>query len=408
MPFFSQVFTYGNKPFPSALFPLFVAKLLHASATVMTHFFMPLFLFRWGSEYLPGLGLTLSSFQQGMITVGGFLLLQHILIFGWSPVASGLIRRIGYRNGMIVGQACNIAFLAVLQVVEAHPLLLLVALMIEAVKVPLFWTSYHSLFAQSALHANMGKSVGTIEFFTRLIHVALPAVAGLVIATFGFSSLFLIGLCIQLVSMMVLTLVREPDEPRLLTSIRWSLRKRPQVTINLQLAQGGKYFVDALQYVWPLFVVLLVGSVEQVGYLYSIVFFLSLILIYFAGWSIDHQRSRRPLLFSGGVLSMLWLGRAAVVSPWAVLGIDAVDKLMASIFVPYYDAMVYKSAKGKYVLDFFTQRESIISLAAIVFWTIFVGYFMLFGAWQPLMVLGSVGMILATRVKESTATNKRR
>ena len=52
----------------------------------------------------------------------------------------------------------------------------------------------------------MGESVGTMEFFTRLLQAAIPAISGLIIVRFGFSYVFFISLFFQGLSAVMLFL----------------------------------------------------------------------------------------------------------------------------------------------------------------------------------------------------------
>lgn len=400
MPKFSHFFFHSHSLFSRNFKFLFLAKLFHATASILTFFFFPVFLFNLGKD-TPLLSFApVGDFQKGMIAVGTYFLFQRFVILLINQPIGKFIGRIGYRNGMILGQVMNIIFLSIMQFVSDNPWFIILALAIESFKVPLFWTSYHSLFANTAIYKNMGKSVGTVEFFTRLLHVALPAISGFIIVTFGFSTLFLVSLSLQFVSMMILFLVEQPPSVSITSFLEQFTIFKPYKSKSLLFGLAGRYVVESLQFLWPFFVVLLIGSVEEVGFLYSVVFFLSLLMIYFSGWYVDHQKGRRPLLLSGALMGALWLGRATVTTPWGVIALDTVDKLLASIFYPFYDSLLYKGAKGKFTLAYFVYRERVLSATGVLFWLIFVLYFSFFENWQPLMMIGFIAMPLALQLRD--------
>lgn len=405
MPLLSQFFFHSHQVFPRKLQVLFVAKLLHASGNVLTTFFLAIFLFKIGEQVSFPLISTLSTFQKGMIVLGGFFFLERLVMLFTNKPMSKLIVSIGYRNGMIVGQLFNLVYLLTLQFVESYPLVLFVSLVIEAIKIPIFWNSYYSLFAKNAVYKNMGKSVGTIEFFTKLLQVGLPALLGFMVANFGFSYVFLIGLGLQFVSMLTLLLVENVKQSPGSLDTQLQIFEKANLK-KFKLAIAGRYFVDSLHFLWPFFVFLLIGSVEEVGFIYSFVFFLSLLLTYFTGWYVDHQKSRKPFIMSGLLLAGLWVGRTVVASVWGIIFLDTIDRLASSIFNPFYDSLMYKGAKERYTLAYFVYREQQMCKAAVLFWTLFLGYFLLSAHWQGFLLLGLLGMTLSVRLSDHIFPSK--
>lgn len=405
MPSLSRFFFHSPKVFPRKLQVLFVAKLLHASGNVLTTFFLAIFLFSIGEQvHFPILG-DLSVFQRGMLVLGGYYLLERIVVILTNKRVSRLIVRIGFRNGMIAGQVLNLMYLLCLQFVQEHPWILLISLVIEGIKIPLFWNSYHSLFAKNAVFKNMGKSVGTIEFFTKLLQVVLPALLGFMVLNFGFSTVFLIGLSLQFISMLALMFVENVKQD--VESLEHQLQRFEKADLRkFKLAISGRYFVDSLHFLWPFFVYLLLGSVEQVGFLYSFVFFLSLVLTYFTGWYVDHEKGRKPFILSGLLLAVLWVGRALVGNIWGIIALDTVDQLASSIFNPFYDSLMFRGAKEHSSLAYFVYREQHLSRSAVVFWMIFIGYFFFFVHWQAFLVIGLLGMMLSVGLSDHLFPSK--
>lgn len=385
---------------------LFFAKILHSTGLMLTHFFLPLFLFGVGKSFTIFDPLGISELQKGMMVVGGYFILQRIFVLLFNREVSEIIHRLGSRNGMIIGQVIHIACLVCYQFIAQNHFLILLAALLEGIKMPLFWSSYYTLFSNTAKYKKMGKSVGTIEFFTRLIHVMLPGVSGIIITLFGFNSLFLFGIVFQSVSLITLFFVPDTYKSNKLSLGQQLASIRLRHDHNWILSLAGRYMVDSLQSLWPFLVVFLIGSVERVGYLYSFVLFVSLICIYFAGWYIDHRKSRQPFVFSGSFLAVLWAIRAVVSSLWGIVAIDTLDKLFSSIFNPFYDSLLFRKAKGDYTLAYFVFREQVISLTALVFWGGFVIYFLFTSWWQYLMVIGFVGMLMSIRLSDQLIPEK--
>lgn len=396
----AHAFHLNHQIFPSSLKVLFVAKIFHAIGMNLAIFFLPLYLYSVGRE-LPFLAtLSLTPFQMGMLFMGGFFFIQRLLILFTSIPISVLISKIGVRNGLIFGQLLNVIILGLFSMAGDRPELFALILLLEAIKIPLFWTSYFSLFSTFAIYEKMGMSVGTIEFFTRLIQVAIPAVTGFVIMQFGFPQLFLFGMTFHLLSVAILLLMEERPVfgvPSLQEFISWL---KEQEFRKLSVSIFGKYFADSLQFLWPFFVFLLIGSVERVGVLYSLVFFLSLLAVYFVGWFVDHNRSLKPFNISGVLIGAVWVGRAYATTIWGIIVIDTFDKLAQSVYSPFYESLLLRRGKGSGALAYFTYREIIISLSGILFWAVFAIYFLFFDTWSNFLLLGVLGMLCSLQLRD--------
>lgn len=400
MPRFSSIFHYGPHIFTAKFRILFLAKIFHASGIQLTLFFLPLFLYQVGSDWqlLQELGLT--SFQQGMLTIGGYFLLQRLWVLIWSIPSSQIISRIGVRNGMIVGQVLYILTLGLFAIIPQAPVLLFITAFMEALKVCFFWNSYYSLLSKTAVYSNMGQSVGTIELFSKLLHVVIPAVSALLIIHYGFPAVFIVSMVFHIVSVIILFFFQPAVH---LTAgtwkefVKWWREKSFRL---LSFAEAGHYILTSQQLLWPFFVLLLIGSIDTVGFLYSLIFFLSLLITYFSGWYVDHSRNRRPLLFSGMVMSSLWVVRMFVSTIWSVILVDTIDKLANSVFVPFFESIFLRRGKGNSALAYFSYREVVLSFMAVVFWSLFISYFMIFESWRGFLLLGVIGSLAGIQMRD--------
>lgn len=400
MPGLLSFFQRGYRIFSLRFRILFFSKLLHSSGLQLTLLFLPLFLFQIGSETQLLDFLAFSSFQKGMLVVGGYFLLQRLWVLIWSVPASQIISWLGVRNGMIVGQMLNICTLIIFTYVKHFPELLFVTALIEGLKICFFWNSYYALLSTTAVYRNMGRSVGTIEFFTKLLHVMIPTFSAFLILNFGFNSVFIIGIVLHIVSAIVLLWLEQPSQFAPVTwkeFFHWIRERDYQV---LSIAHAGKYIVEALQLLWPFFILLLLGSVEKVGFLYSLVLFSSLLITYFSGWYFDHSKNRQPFNLSGAFLSLLWLGRMFISGLWSIVIVDTIEKLASSVFIPFYESIFLRRGKGNHALSYFAYREVILSLAGIGFWGVFMIYFLFFDSWRGFLIFGFLGMWASLQMKE--------
>lgn len=393
-----QFFFLSHKAFDPQLKWLFVAKLFHSAAMQLSLFFLPVYLFSQAKNLPFFQTLGLSQFQQGMIVIGGYFLIQRAGTLVWTMPVSALIRKIGLHYSFLIGQLLYIVVTTLYILTTHRPELLLLTALLEGIKIPLFWNTYNTIFSNTARYEHMGSNVGTLEFLTKLIHALSPWIAGSTIVLFGYSSLFVMSVVLHVLSLVCMTKLHPHQflfTPSLQQFREWL--KEPGFE-RWAVAVAGKMLHDSMQLLWPFFVFLLVGSVDEVGLMYSLVFFISLILIYFSSWYLDHRKGRQPFLFSGGVLGLLWIGRWFVAGPLQIMSLDVLDKLAHSLYVPFFDTLMFRRGRGRHALSYFTYRELLISAVGIVFWVLFIGYFWFFESWRVLLLLGLIGVILSLQL----------
>ncbi len=364
-------------------------------------FFLPIYLYQHGSSdpfwnFLPG-----SELQKGVLLLVLFYLVHRITVLLTGVEIGKLITRIGYRQSMLMGFILFAIFLSLLYI-EANPgWSLLVAAFINGLETNLFWNSYNTLISKFTLKRHMGQDLGLINFFLQLSQAIAPALGGLLVVSFGFQSLFLVGLVgvmICLIFVLQLQLKKERDTISWKEFLSWIQEKS---FLRLAISQAGRYFNDATLVFWPLYIFLILGAVDRVGFLYTFSLFLAMIVSFGVGFYIDNHHNKKPFYISGGVLSILWLLRSQVVSFWQIAIIDTFDKLSANFYAVYYDAIAIKRGKGSQALSYFVYRELIVSVIAIIFWLAVGGLFLIFpDPWWALFMLAAIGVLMGLLVKE--------
>jgi MFS family permease len=390
-------FHHSHRIFPKNLKMLFLSKLFRSVGVQFHTFFMPLFLYEIGSKFQV---FDISPFQNGMILLGMYYLFERIVVFFVTLPVSQFSARVGLRNSMVISQFLYMIVLALYVLSERNPAFLLLVILMDGIKLPLFWCSYYSLFSTQAFYKRMGESVGTVEFFTRLMQAAIPAISGLIIVQWGFSYVFFISLFFQALAVLMLFFIKETQtvtQPQL-TEMKGWLKESQFRMFGVSII--GKYASDSLQSLWPLFVLILIGSADKVGFLYFIVFFISLLLAYFAGWYVDHFKSRRPFSITGSILSSLWVARFFLSNIWTIMVVDTLGHMVNSVYSPFYDSIMLRRAKGDRAFPFFTYREIMISFAGVIFWGVFILYFVFTDSWRNFILFGFIAVLMSMQLRD--------
>lgn len=364
-------------------------------------FFFPIYLYQQGTQdpfwqFIPG-----GSLQKGILLLVLFYLVHRLTVTLTVIPVGKIITKIGYQRAMLIGFSLFALFLSLLYWRENPGWLLLAAAVVSGLETDFFWSSYFTLISKFTLRNQLGQDLGLLNFFLQLAQVVAPAVGGSLIITLGFKSLFLVGIVGILMAMLfVLGLQIEPERDVVSWAefISWV---KERSFLQLAVSQVGRYFNDSALVFWPLYIYLILGSVDRVGFLYTFSLFLAMIVSLGAGFYIDQRQSKKPFYVSGGVLSVLWVLRTQVISFWQIAIIDTIDRLTASFYALYYDTIAFKRGQGSQALSFFVYRELIVSMVAVIFWVLLGSLFLIISRpWEVLFIGASVGVLLGLLVKE--------
>ncbi len=375
--------------------PLFFATLLRNIADQLVGVFLPLFLFTIGRDLNVFEFLGVTPFISGVLFAVVYYGAQRLTMAIVAFPASRLIFRMGYLKSMILG----VTFLALnflgLFMAESDPRILTITAVFGGLFLFFYWTAHDSLFALEINVKEIGRGVGAMAFLTKLAQIVTPAVAGIVIALWGYPTLFLVGLAFLLASVVPFAFVRSSPiyhRPSFAEFVVWVKEFRFR---KFALVQFGMYMDIVAILLWPIYVMVFLGKIQNVGFLFSFALFLSLILTYLAGWFVDHKKGKRMYIASGAVISVSWIMRLFVRGIWDILGVEFLEKLAGSVYAPCYDSFLCRRAKGRSVLAFYVYKEVLLSVSAVILWTLVFGFFLLPVAWETVFLLGAVGVVLS-------------
>ncbi|MBU0576048.1 MFS transporter [Patescibacteria group bacterium] len=364
-------------------------------------FFFPIYLYIHGTsdpfwQFLPG-----SELQRGVSLLVLFYLIHRLTVLFTGIGIGKITTKIGYVKAMSIGFSLFALFLSLLYMNHNPGWILLLAAFINGLETNFFWNSYFTLMSKFALNKHVGQDLGLLQFFLQIAQAIAPALGGLLIVSFGFPSLFMVGLVgvlIALIFVLQLDLKKEHDVVSWGEFLSWT---KEGTFLRLSLAYAGQYLNNATLVLWPLYIFLILGSIDRVGILYTLSLFLAMILSFAVGFYVDHRKNKKPFYLSGSLLSLLWLLRVQVVSFWQIAMIDTIDKITANFHWLFFDSISMKRGQGGQAFSYFVYRELITSLAAILFWLIVGGLFLFLSQpWLALFVLAAVGVMFSLLIKE--------
>jgi hypothetical protein len=384
---------------------LFAVRVIRDLVAKISLFFLPIFLFNLGYHQLSeATGFFFTPFQLGIITLAGYYFIARVVVLLLSMPLAKVMQKMGIAHTFAFGHLFTILAFALLMFTTQYPWLIWLAALAEGFQIVLFWTPYHVLLARNTSKSHVGQDLGLQQFLLQLVSVLAPAFAGAGIFYLGYSFIFLVATAGVLLSMIFALQISNQyfEVGASWTEMKLWLQERS--FRKLALSYAGRYINDATLAVWPLYVFLALGAVEKVGYLYTVSLFIAMVFSLFIGSYIDHHRQKRWFFASGGVLSLLWLVRSVVTTLWTIAVVDVIDKLTTNFYALFFDAQFLKRGKGKRDISYFTYREVILSLGAVIFWLLFIGIFMVTQSWLLLFILAATGVLMSLLVSDKLST----
>ncbi len=382
---------------------LYLTRVLKDLVNKVSLFFLPIFLYNLGSHFPVDqiADFSLSELQKGMLTIGVFFFFSRLTsIISAVPIGK-IIAKVGFQRSFSYSYFLRLISFICLYLSPEYPVLIILAMFFDAFQTNFFWNSYHTVLSQNTEIENLGQDLSLQQFFLQLIAVITPAISGALALWMGLEILFLFGLVVTLFAF-IATSQMQFNEPTLST-VSWKEFKEwihePDF-VKLAVALGGRYVHDSVLFLWPLYLFLILGSVDKVGYLYTVSLFIALLVTIFMGVFIDKSKSKKPFYLSGSVLSILWLLRTQTFNIINLALIDAADKLTANFHWLYFDLVMMRRGKGSKALSYFVYREVIMSFAGILFWLLFCLFFMFSSSWNTLFVLASFCVALTLLIND--------
>ena len=274
--------------------------------------------------YLTTIGLTLP-----MVLL--FYALVYLLYFFLLPLGARLSGRWGINHAILFSSPFLIAYYLLLLVAKGNVWFLLLAAPVYAVQKILYWPSFDQEISKFGKEEERGRELSNLVSLDYLVAIAGPAFGGIMIATYGFTALFVVVSILILASN--IPLMALPDRR---TRDGFSYRaamKRVVDPAHRQEVLASFGFGEELfgLVVWPVFIFSSVKGYAETGSIVSMSVLLATLAVLYIGRLADLQ-SRHALLRSGVVFtSAAWIMRIFASTSIGVLGADVFHRVSRSM-----------------------------------------------------------------------------
>lgn len=195
----------------------------------------------------------------------------------------------------------------------------------------LFWIPFHQMLVSTTYKEIREKEIDIINALISTAPLLSPLIAAIIITNFGYENLFIIAGIGTLLSVIPIAMSHnfkqyDSDGNRYSLSIKY-------------LAEGIRG--DSLDIYWPLFIFLVLSSVEQLGTIITIGSIIGAVSLIIVGY-IDNKDMQNKFLKIGGMLHYLTLViRGFLNSFTSILTIMACGTIANSILISPYLAKYY-------------------------------------------------------------------
>lgn len=379
---------------------LFWSALLRNTAVSLISVFSLIFIFKvgMGSALLFPM---LSVLHRGMLWIVLYVLsIRLVVVFSILPL-SRLVPKVGLSTSIILGNIAIAVKYAILIFAKDYPYLIFVAALFHGLEICLYWPAYHTIFATKVSFSKIGRSVSTISVTMKIIHAISPLLSAFLIVSYGFPVIFCIATMLIVLSifpLLSLTRIKISTVPSLKNCGVWMCSLVKQRVI---IAGTGKYLHDVATELWPIYILIVFGSLTKVGFVFSFAFVVAVIFSIFSGWYVDHKKSRILFYISGLGLALGWILRMLAMKFSIFVAAEIIDKTAGGFYFPTYDSFFYSLSKRFSTFEFHVYQEFILSLLAIFIWIGIGALVYMSQIWSLLPVLGFVGAMLSVLMYSS-------
>ncbi len=379
---------------------LYVVRVSKEISNKFMMFFVPIFLFSLRGQI--NLPFNMTELGQGITIVGLFFLITSLTGALMAIPVANIMKKIGLSYSLFVACLLYALYTLSLRFAVDYPNLVFLSAVLCGLQANFFWQSYYTLMSQKFSKQNIGKDLGILQFFTNFVRMISPAIGGAIILSQGYAYLFKVGLfIIGIGALAALQLTKEKitDIINFKEFFTWIQEKSFR---RLAVTFFGRQTNDAGMTIWPLYVFLLLGSTDKVGFLYSLALFFSMMVVFFLGVFVDKKKNKKPFYFSGAFISVLWFLRTQIINIWHIAFVDMFNKLAGNFHWLFFDRMWMLRGQGKEALSYFTYREILIKLSGVVFWSVFILFFTLWPLeWNGIFIFAAIGVLLTLLIQES-------
>ncbi|MFH1642818.1 MAG: MFS transporter [Nanoarchaeota archaeon] len=347
---------FKNKELDQFYFAVFIMTFGES----LINIFVPIYLF--------GLGFGIPK-----ILFFYFLVSLYFLIFSY--MGAKIVARIGEKHSILLSTPFIILYYIGLMCVDSNVLIFLFLPLLVSLRMMLYNYGYHLNFINHSKKTKRGHELAIFGIITLLATVFAPYL-GSILANVNFTIVFIISSILITIGTAPLFLSKDKFEKIDFVPIKVFEKIFSKKNRGNFISFSG-YAIESIigKTIWPIFLIMLVGTINKTGLLISASMLFSLLMFHFVGRLTD-KINKIKLLKIGTILYFFaWMGRIFADTAYKVLFIDSYKNLSEKILYLPWSAHNYDLAKKGNYFEFIVSREIIFNLIRVLVLPILIWIF---------------------------------
>jgi len=301
---------FAMRPKPE-LKELYIFSVLFAMASALISIFEPVFFYKEGFS---------------LSTIALYYALHYTLYLFLLPVGAKFVARFGLERSLSWSMPIFVLYFLMLAALPHFTDLFWIAWIVLAFFKVLYWPAYHTTLTKFGESGNRGTELSWIFAINNGVGVLGPLVGGIIIVTLGFPVLFIIAASLSLLAMFPLLRTKERyrvtkfeyDDP---WRELFGRRNRRMLWASFGWVEN---LVDLV--FWPIFMFIVLGSADKLGYIASFNVLLMVLFGFVIGEYSDRVPRRQVLRMHVPFLLLSYLFRPLAGSPFRILLTESLGK----------------------------------------------------------------------------------
>lgn len=246
---------------------------------------------------------------------------------------------------------------------------------LAAINMLFMFIPYHLDFTVASDDGHIGSEVGARFVINAIVKFATPFLGGLIIGMFGFDYVYILASAILILSIIPLFSFPKRNVSSNLTVKKvWRKIKADNLfSYNISsMAYGAEKM--ALTIIWPLFLFIIVGGIEELGGIVSAGFIIGALISFFLGKRLDDNKGSgdRITKWSTTTLSIVWFLKSFITTTIPAVASHIIDNISRNMLLISWKTKFYKIAEqdGDTGL-FIVSQEFIYHIARVIILPIF-------------------------------------
>lgn len=338
----------------------YLAVFIMTFGELLINIFVPIYLF--------GLG-----FKIYQILFFYFLVSLFFLIFSFT--GAKVVSKIGEKHSILLSTPFLVLYYLGLIYIDSNIFLFLFLPLLLSLRMILFNYGYHLNFINHSEKTKRGQELAIFGTITLLATVFAPYL-GSVLANINFAAVFIVSSILIVIGTTPLFFSKDKFEKVDFTSAGMFKKIFSKKNRGNFISFSG-YAIESIigKTIWPIFLIILVGTIDKTGLLISASMLLSLLVFYFIGKLTDKVNKVRLLKIGTLLYFFAWVGRIFANSAYKVLFIDSYKNLSEKILHLPWSAHSYDLAKRSNYFEFIISREITFNFIRILIFPILIFIF---------------------------------